>query len=459
MKFYSKPIEEHAEVPVSDLGQFEQLVDSWTGRHPQAPAGRNNRCYVVCTGPWESPHARDAQTAELTSLVRAIGDAVVGHDHVQLHRPNPKTLLGKGAAQAVARKARAAGANLLVVDAELTPSQTRNLEDVTGLAICDREAVILNVFQQNARTKRARIQVEIAHLQFLRPRIRGIGLDMDQQSGGLKRARGPGETASELLARKLDGRLAQLRKQLLRFEKASGLQRKRRTRCTRISLVGYTNAGKTSLMNALTRAELSAADQPFETLDTTSRSLTRHGGDVVLSDTVGFIRRLPERLLASFATTLAEVCESDLLAFVIDASDPEWYMHLQTSLGILEQIGAGTLPRYYILNKLDLLDTDERLGDMLALTGDHPSMFVSSQSSRDMVRLREALIGAARRRHRRVVLQLPYERGDLISSVYARCQVEDTRATETGLELTFTGPDVLVADIESELGNTTQSPH
>ena len=168
------------------------------------------------------------------------------------------------------------------------------------MPVCDREAVILNVFLRHARTRRAKIQVEIAQLEYLRPRIRGVGLDMDQQTGGMPNARGPGETASELLARKLDDRLLQLQKTLRKLTTSSETQREKRSDCKRIVLVGYTNAGKTSLMNALASTELSARGRPFETLDTTSRCLTRHGGDVIISDTVGVIRRLPPRLLASF---------------------------------------------------------------------------------------------------------------------------------------------------------------
>src|SRR6185312_3400407 len=174
-----------------------------------------------------------------------------------------------------------------------SPSQARNLEDAAGIPVADREAIILNVFLRHARTRRAKIQVEAAQLEYLRPRIRGVGLDMDQQTGGMARARGPGETASELLARKLDGRLLELHKALRRLDASGRTQRRMRAGCRRMALVGYTNAGKTSLMNALTGAGLSARDVPFETLDTTSRCLTRHGGDVIVSDTVGFIRRLP----------------------------------------------------------------------------------------------------------------------------------------------------------------------
>jgi len=219
LKFTSKPISEHAEVPLADEGRLEALVAHWSER--QTSHARNaekatapDAVYVVSVSAARDPGARSAQMAEIVALVRSQGGRVVGRETLHLSEPNPRTLLGKGTAEYVTSRARSCGATMLVLDAELSPSQTRNLEDVAGIAICDREAIILNVFLRHARTRRARIQVEIAQLEYLRPRIRGVGLDMDQQAGGMARGRGPGETASELLARKLDGRLLELKKAL-----------------------------------------------------------------------------------------------------------------------------------------------------------------------------------------------------------------------------------------------------
>lgn len=268
----------------------------------------------------------------------------------------------------MAARAWACGARLLVLDAELSPSQTRNLGDLVGIPICDREAVILDVFLLHARTRRAKIQVEVAKL----TRIRGVGLDVDQQVGGMARARGPGETASELLARQLDTRLEALERARRRIEAAGGTQRPQRGACKRSALVGYTNAGKTSLMNALTAAGLSARDRPFETLDTTSRCLTWHGGDVILADTVGFIRRLPPRLLASFESTLAEITAASLLLLVIDAADHEKELHLETTLSLLERVVAGGLPRFLVFNKLDRVLSTSDSATFARMSGGHP---------------------------------------------------------------------------------------
>jgi GTP-binding protein HflX len=226
MKFSSGPIDEHAEVPLADDGRFEELVEHWKGRQPSGrSSGAANSCYVVSVTTARVAANPDAQLAEILGLVVAQGDRVVGQVVHRLVKPDPRTLLRSGVADRIGSDARDAGANLLVIDAELTPSQTRNLEEACGLPVCDREAVILNVFERHAKSRRARVQVEIAHLEYLRPRIRGIGLNMDQQAGGVMGSRGPGETASELLARRLDGRLADLRRVLEGLKESDGAQR------------------------------------------------------------------------------------------------------------------------------------------------------------------------------------------------------------------------------------------
>jgi GTP-binding protein HflX len=344
---------------------------------------------------------------------------------------------------------------MLVVDAELTPSQTRNLEASVGLPICDREAVILNVFERHASTRRARTQVEIAHLEYLRPRIRGIGLNMDQQMGGSNKARGPGETASELLARQLDGRLAELRRRLRQLKQADAANRKQRTGAVRVALVGYTNAGKTSLMNALTDAELSVRNRPFETLDTTSRSLTRHGGDVLLSDTVGFIRRLPERLFASFESTLAEVSEAQLLLVVLDASDPEIITQLGITEHVLQRLGAADTKRLIVFNKCDKLPEAE-LSQLAALAQEHPYALVSSQSHTDVAALREQVLTLARAARVQREVFVPYARNDVNRDIYARCRVVESEALESGLRVVLEAESHVVDGIVSSLQEVTQ---
>ncbi|HEX2871648.1 MAG TPA: GTPase HflX [Polyangiaceae bacterium] len=456
LKFNSKPVAEHSEVPLADGGELEQLVEQWSAREAtQAVTEDRSACYVVSVGAERDPTARAAQLAEIVALVEHQGGRIVGQELCQLTQPHARTLLGKGAAQAIAERARAKGATMLVLDAELTPSQTRNLEDAVGMAICDREAVILNVFLKHARTRRAKIQVEIAQLEYLRPRIRGVGLDMDQQTGGNKNARGPGETASELMARKLDGRLKELRTALVACETSSQTQRQQRRDCHRIALVGYTNAGKTSLMNALTHAELSARDMPFETLDTTSRCLTRHGGEIVLSDTVGFIRRLPERLLASFQSTLAEVTDASLLVIVIDASDPERELQLRTTLELIEKMGAERVPRFYVWNKIDRLTEALDEQQVESLSEGQPWAAVSSHDAKAVAELQARLVAAARSREEELTTFVPYAAASTLNLIYANCRVASSVAGDTGLTLKLQAPTAVMSRIKHSLGKAS----
>jgi GTP-binding protein HflX len=448
LKFNSKPVSEHSEVPLADDGELETLIERFAARDTAVP---ESSCYVVSVGPERDPVARAAQLAEIVALVEHQGGIVVGQEMVRLTRAHARTLLGTGTAQAIAARARAQGATMLVLDAELTPSQTRNLEDVLGMPLCDREAVILNVFLRHARTRRARIQVEIAQLEYLRPRIRGLGLDMDQQTGGNKYARGPGETASELMARKLDGRLKQLKLALASCERSQEVQRRRRSSCQRVALVGYTNAGKTTLMNAMTQAELSARDMPFETLDTTSRCLTRHGGEIVLSDTVGFIRRLPEHLLASFHSTLSEIGEASLILIVVDVSDPERELELETTLRLIEQIGAGHVPRLYVFNKLDRLPEPPSATELEALCAGHPWVTLSAHEPAAVAELRQRLIDTVRAGEEESTLFVPYRHSNLLSLIYANCRVLRSDAGDAGLELHVQAAPAVMARLRGSL--------
>lgn len=449
--FGSKPITEHAEVPLADEGRWEEIVDTWTQRKAPAPAHDESANYVVSVGTERDPQIRNAQMAEIVALVQSQGGHVVGQEICVLAQPNPRTLLGKGMARDIAARARANGATMLVLDAELSPSQTRNLEDLAGLPICDREAIIMNVFLAHAKTRRARIQVEIAQLEFLRPRIRGVGLDMDQQTGGMTKARGPGETASELMARKIDGRLEELQKALDKLETSGRTQRRQRTSCKRMVLVGYTNAGKTSLMNALTSAGLSAKDMPFETLDTTSRCLTRHGGDVLISDTVGFIRRLPERLMASFESTLAEITEASLLVIVVDVSDYERDLHLQTTRDILEKIGASHIPRFYVFNKIDRLEDKPDTFDCNLWSDGNPWIALSTHDDLAVADLEERLLRAVRNDEEELSTLVPYAAGDVLSLVYGKCRVISSTAAENGLEVRIQGPTQVLSQIRNAI--------
>jgi GTP-binding protein HflX len=451
MKFYSDPIPEHDEVPLADDGRWEETVELWSQKDLALSSESETGVYVLSVGENRDPVVRQAQLKEILALVEAQGDVVVGFEIYHLNKARPRTLIGKGTSRAVAQRARDCGAGILVLDAHLSPSQMRNLEDDAGIKVLDREGVILNVFLRNASSRQSKIQVEIAQLEYLRPRIRGVGLDMDQQMGGVAGSRGPGETASELLARNLDSRLAELRKANEKLLKAGENRRQRREECQRIALVGYTNAGKTSLLNALTEENFSSRDRPFETLDTVSRSLSRHGESVVVSDTVGFIRNLPERLMESFESTLAEVREATLIALVVDVSDYEWREHLATTLEVLNRLNKGTAPRFFIFNKVDLLSRPMTNSELEEVTEGFPYQLVCSVDPDSVEELKEALLLAVRKRQSERSVFIPYRENEILDMVYSGCRVLSTDPTSHGLKLRIEGPVSVVSRIEKAL--------
>jgi GTP-binding protein HflX len=450
MKFHSEPIREHAEAPIADDGLLDEIIQNWDRRMatPADSIARTNRCYVVTLG---AEADQSAQLAEILSLVRTQGDEIVGHETVKLLKPNPRTLVGSGKAKEIAARALQHGANLLVIDAELSPSQMRNLEDAAGISVSDREAIILNVFLKNAKTRRAKIQVELAHLEYLRPRIRGIGLDMDQQASSIVTGRGPGETASALLARKIDRRIAEHRKALLKIKRSDTVQREGRASCRKVTFVGYTNAGKTSLMNAIAGVSLSVMDRPFETLDTTTRLLTHHGGDVLIGDTVGFIRRLPDRLLASFESTLEGIKESALLLFVVDIADPEKTMHLSTTLNVLAKLGADHVPRLYVFNKVDILDHPPIPEDLKELTQGQPWVVLSSRDQDAVKELRAKILSLVRSDQPVKKVFVPYAATNVFPLIYSQFRVMDSVARDGGVLFSVEGEPHVFALIKKML--------
>lgn len=267
-------------------------------------------------------------------------------------------------------------------------------------------------------------------------------------------SRGSGETASELFARRLDGRLADLRRRLTRLKDSDRAQRKHREGCHRVVLVGYTNAGKTSLMNALTSADLSVRDRPFETLDTTSRCLTRHGGDVILSDTVGFIRKLPERLFASFESTLAEATEASLLVVVVDSSDPEMAEHLSATKSLLQKLGAAEVPRFIVFNKIDKRQpTPEELTE---LSDGCPFVALSVRDDHAVTEFRAALLKVLRRDHATREIFVPYQCSEVTRVVYAKCRVIRTTAAPTGTQFVVQAPAHVIQEIKRAIRGARQ---
>src|SRR5947208_5515382 len=301
--------------------------------------------------------------AELGELLRTAGVAVAGEMLQRLEQPDPNTYLGPGKVAEAKAAARAADANLIVCDDELTARQERNLEEAIGLPVVDRTTVILDIFASHAGSAAGELHVELAQLEYNLARMRGLWSHLERLGGGIG-TRGPGETQIETDRRLARDRIAALRRRLERVKRARATQRSEPERAAlpQIALVGYTNAGKSTLLNALTDAEVGVRDRLFHTLDPTIRTLRLGGRPFLLTDTVGFISKLPHQLVDAFAATLEETVRADLLAHVLDASAPaERRLVMQAAAEqTLEEIGAGDRPRLLVLNKADLLDDEAR---------------------------------------------------------------------------------------------------
>jgi GTP-binding protein HflX len=338
-------------------------------------------------------------------------------------------------------------ASVVLVDHDISPSQARNLERATSAEVLDRAAVILAIFQRHARTREARLQVEIARLAYMAPRLRESG-GRDRQSGGIG-GKGAGESQIELDRRKVRDRIAELRRELDAIEKESATRRRRRAAQPTVAIVGYTNAGKSSLMRALTGSELLVADQLFATLDTTVRALQPETRPrILVSDTVGFIKKLPHDLVASFRSTLQEAREAALLLQVADAADPALAAQIEVTRQVLGEIDAGDVPRLLLLNKVDKVDDDGRA----ALARSYPdALQLSAKSPADVAALRERIVEFFEHDMVEEELLVPYARQKLVSEIHASCRVLDEAYDDSGARLRVRAHPDVVARLRATL--------
>lgn len=415
---------------------------------------------VVLVGLRGAETVREAENslAELSALAHTAGSEVL--EAVMQHRdkPDPATYLGRGKAKELADVVKETGADTVIVDGELAPSQRRGLEDVVGVKVVDRTALILDIFAQHAKSKEGKAQVELAQLEYLLPRLRGWGESMSRQAGGRVAggagigSRGPGETKIELDRRRIRSRMAKLRKQIEAMEPARHTKRssRRRAKIPAVAIAGYTNAGKSTLLNALTDAEVMVENALFATLDPTVRRATTPDGQVyTLTDTVGFVRNLPTQLVEAFRSTLEEVAEADLILHIVDAAHPDPEGQVNTVHGILWEIeGVRQIPELIVLNKIDLT-TPEVRARLRAIFPE--ALEVSGWTGQGMVELREAIAQKLPRPRILVDVVVPYSLGNLVSQAHEDGEVVSEDWTEQGTHL--------VARVTEELATKLGKAH
>ncbi len=309
---------------------------------------------------------------ELKQLVNTY-HAIVLKDFIQtLKIPDTKTYIGKGKCEEIANYILENSVDICIFDDDLSPSQTKNLEKVLQCKIMDRSLLIFEIFSNNAKTSQAKVQVELAKLQYMLPRLTRMWTHLERQRGGIGSKSGAGEKEIETDKRLIRNRIALLKNELKEIEKVANIQRKNRQSQFRVTLVGYTNAGKSSLMNLIAKSDVLSENKLFATLDTTVRKVIWNQTEFLLADTVGFIKKLPHHLIESFKSTLSEVKDADLLLHVVDISSPHWEEHIQTVNKTLENLGAHNKPTFLVLNKSDLLNP-EQIADI--------EVFVNSNSA------------------------------------------------------------------------------
>jgi GTP-binding protein HflX len=378
-------------------------------------------CILVAIATQRTAAQAETDLDELALLCETAGLTPVER-YVQIRpRPDGGTFVGQGKAKELAERSEALGGAAIVCDDELSPAQIANLSELIPAGVRDRSGIILDIFAGRARTSEGKLQVELARLNYELPRLTGHGSEMSRLGGGAAGAlssRGPGETQLEYNRRHIRRRIAELRRELAEVKRHRQLLRDRRRDggLPQVSLVGYTNAGKSTLLNALTGADVPAQDKLFATLDPTTRRLGLPGNrQALLTDTVGFIRKLPHQLVAAFRATLEEVLAADLLLHVVDASHPEQEQQTAAVLAVLSELGAAEKPLLVVHNKADRLSPEAR--DLLRRPGDAPSVVVSALTGEGLDELRAAIVTALGSVRQSVRFVLPYARLDLLATI------------------------------------------
>jgi GTP-binding protein HflX len=411
---------------------------------------------VVLIGLWGSQTLQDAENSlrELAALAETAGSEVLDGLLQRRANPDPATYLGKGKAEELRAMVQACGADTVIADTELAPSQRRALEDVVKVKVIDRTAVILDIFAQHAKSREGKAQVELAQLEYLLPRLRGWGESMSRQAGGQAAggvgmgSRGPGETKIELDRRRINTRMAKLRKQIKEMKPAREAKRANRVRnqVPAVAIAGYTNAGKSSLLNKITQAGVLVENALFATLDPTVRkSQTPDGRPYTLADTVGFVRNLPHQLVEAFRSTLEEIAASDLIVHVVDASHPDPGSQIETVRNVVGEVGASNVLELIVFNKIDLVDETTRM----ALRGLEPgALEVSARTGEGIDELLGKIAELLPEPNVRVTVVIPYSRGDLVSRIHLNSKIDELEYVEEGTRIIAMVRPELASELE-----------
>ena len=367
---------------------------------------------------------------ELEDLLETAGGFCTGKMLQNRHTPDSHSFIGEGKAQEVRMLVEATASTMVIFDNELSPGNIRALEEIIGVTVLDRSALILDIFAQRAKTKEGRLQVELAQYQYLLPRLSGMGASLSRQGGGIG-TRGPGETKLETDRRHIRERIARLEDELEQVRKVRAVQRERRMKnaIPVVAIVGYTNAGKSTLLNQLTGAGIPANNRLFDTLDTTSRQLKVSDNlDVILSDTVGFIAKLPHHLVNAFHATLEELEYADLLLHVIDVSDPNLEEHVAVVDRLIAKLAKPDTPVLRCYNKADLVYTED-------IPVGKDCVAISAKKGKNMDGLLKAIEEALGHSRHHVILRFPYAKGGMVETLHVSAQVKKVEYTDQGIEV------------------------
>ncbi|MBA65172.1 MAG: GTPase HflX [Candidatus Marinimicrobia bacterium] len=388
---------------------------------------------------------------ELQLLANTAGAKVVGRVTQKIRTINPATLIGIGKAKQILSQANEIGASLIIFDDELSPAQIKNYHQMSEkVKVLDRNGLILDIFKNHARSKEAATQVNLAYLEYLLPRLTRQWTHLERQMGGIGTRAGMGETQIEIDRRLIRTRISRLKKELTKIEKERETQSMRRSSEYRVSLVGYTNAGKSTLFKALTGSDVYIKDQLFATLDTTIRKLDLDSShQVLLSDTVGFIRKLPHNLVASFKSTLKEVLEADLIIIVLDISSVDMEDHLITINSVLEEMGAQKVPTLFVLNKVDLISSPDKIERIRRSLQN--SIVISAKQHLLLSELKNKIIEQMEESFQTIELQIPYRNGKVIANAQSGVEVLERLFEDDKVKLKIRGSRPRIKQITSGL--------